>query len=110
MKKRWNNYLQKYFSHTSRLDEKKQRLAVKAIVTLMTNWRTAAKDLLHDGVFPSVSYQGFYGFWSWDSWKQAVGLSYFNTSLAKDNIRSMFDYMDDYGMVADCVYTDKKRE
>ena len=34
-----------------------------------------------------------------------VGLSYFNTSLAKDNIRSMFDYMDDYGMVADCVYT-----
>ena len=75
----------------------------------MTNWRTAAKDLLHDGVFPSVSYQGFYGFWSWDSWKQAVGLSYFNTSLAKDNIRSMFDYMDEYGMVADCVYTNKKR-
>lgn len=37
-----------------------------------------------------------------------MGLSYFNTSLAKDNIRSMFDYMDDYGMVADCVYTDKK--
>lgn len=106
--KRWNHYLQQYFSHTFRLDEKKQKLAVKAIVTLMTNWRTAAKDLLHDGVFPSVSYQGFYGFWSWDSWKQAVGLSYFNTSLAKDNIRSMFDYMDEYGMVADCVYTDKK--
>jgi len=106
--KRWNGYLQQYFSHTSQLDEKKQRLAVKAIVTLMTNWRTAAKDLLHDGVFPSVSYQGFYGFWSWDSWKQAVGLSYFNAPLAKDNIRSMFDYMDEYGMVADCVYTDKK--
>ena len=106
--KRWNGYLQQYFLHTSQLDEKKQRLAVKAIVTLMTNWRTAAKDLLHDGVFPSASYQGFYGFWSWDSWKQAVGLSYFNTSLAKDNIRSMFDYMDEYGMVADCVYTDKK--
>ncbi|KUY30416.1 MGH1-like glycoside hydrolase domain-containing protein [Elizabethkingia ursingii] len=106
--KRWNGYLQQYFSHTSQLDEKKQRLAVKAIVTLTTNWRTAAKDLLHDGVFPSVSYQGFYGFWSWDSWKQAVGLSYFNAPLAKDNIRSMFDYMDEYGMVADCVYTDKK--
>ncbi|MCL1668725.1 glycoside hydrolase [Elizabethkingia ursingii] len=106
--KRWNSYLQQYFLHTSQLDEKKQRLAVKAIVTLMTNWRTAAKDLLHDGVFPSVSYQGFYGFWSWDSWKQAVGLSYFNAPLAKDNIRSMFDYMDEYGMVADCIYTDKK--
>ena len=24
--KRWNNYLQQYFSHTSRLDEKKQNL------------------------------------------------------------------------------------
>lgn len=106
--KRWNNYLQQYFAHTSGLSEQKKRLAVKAIITLMTNWRTAAKDLLHDGIFPSVSYQGFYGFWSWDSWKQAVGLSYFNISLAKDNIRSMFDYMDEYGMVADCIYTDKK--
>lgn len=106
--KRWNGYLQQYFTHTSGLNEQKKRLAVKAIITLMTNWRTAAKDLLHDGIFPSVSYQGFYGFWSWDSWKQAVGLSYFNTSLAKDNIRSMFDYTDEYGMVADCIYTDKK--
>ncbi|MEH7888913.1 MGH1-like glycoside hydrolase domain-containing protein [Elizabethkingia meningoseptica] len=106
--KRWNEYLQQYFIHTSALNEQKKKLAVKAIATLITNWRTAAKDLLHDGVFPSVSYQGFYGFWSWDSWKQAVGLSYFNIPLAKSNIRSMFDYMDEHGMVADCVYTDKK--
>ena len=105
---RWNGYLQKYFLQAASLNNNKKRLAVKSIVTLMTNWRSAAKDILHDGVFPSVSYQGFYGVWSWDSWKQAVGLSYFNTSLAKDNIRCMFDYMDEYGMIADCIYTDKK--
>ena len=104
---RWNGYLQSYFSKTQALDSNKSRLAVKAMVTLITNWRSAAKDILHDGVFPSVNYQGFYGVWSWDSWKQAVGLSQFNTSLAKDNIRCMFDYMDEHGMVVDCIYTDK---
>lgn len=90
------------------LNNWKTRLAAKAIVTLITNWRSAAKDLLHDGVFPSASYQGFYGVWSWDSWKQAVALGYFIPSLAKDNIRCLFDYQDSSGMVPDCVYTDKK--
>ncbi|MFT3676848.1 MAG: trehalase family glycosidase [Chitinophagaceae bacterium] len=104
---RWNQYLSKYFSRTPGLSAAKKRLAVKSIVTLMTNWRSAFKDILHDGVFPSVSYQGFYGVWSWDSWKQAVGLAYFNTTLAQENIRSMFDYQDEHGMVADCIYADK---
>lgn len=105
---RWNGYLKNFFSHTTSLSNQQKRLVVKSIVTLTTNWRSAAKDLLHDGVFPSVNYQGFYGVWSWDSWKQAVGLSYFNVALANDNIRCMFDYMDAYGMVPDCIYTDKK--
>ncbi|MHA4807524.1 MGH1-like glycoside hydrolase domain-containing protein [Flavitalea flava] len=108
--RRWNTYLGNYF-HTinNRLVQKRYRdLAVKSISTLLTNWRSAAKDILHDGVFPSVSYQGFYGIWSWDSWKQAVALSYFHPALAKDNIRSMFDYQEKGGMVVDCIYTDKK--
>ena len=74
----------------------------------MTNWRCKAGDLLHDGVFPSASYQGFYGFWSWDSWKQAFALTYFNPSLAKSNILAMFDYQDESGMVSDCIYLDKR--
>lgn len=106
--KRWNGYIKSYFSNAPNLSEEKKRLAVKAIVTLNTNWRSAAKDLLHDGTFPSSSYQGFYGFWSWDSWKHAVALSYFHPQLAKSNILSMFDYQDEFGMVADCIYTDKK--
>jgi len=104
---RWNNYLNTYFANAGELPAEKRRLAVKAIITLITNWRSAAGDLHHDGLFPSVSYQGFYGFWSWDSWKQAVGLALFNPALAKSNILSMFDYMDDFGMVADCIYLDK---
>jgi putative isomerase len=103
---RWNGYLRAYFTRT-KLNVAKQRIAVKAIVTLMTNWRAAAGDLLHDGVFPSASYQGFYGFWSWDSWKQAVALSYFNIPLAQSNILSMFDYQNKEGMIADCIYYDK---
>ena len=104
---RWDGYLQRYFSKTSPLTQEKKRLAVKGMITLLTNWRSASKDILHDGVFPSVNYQGFYGIWSWDSWKQAVALAYFNPALAKDNMRSMFDYQDEHGMVADCIYTDK---
>lgn len=108
--KRWNSYLNRYFnaSGIQITDPVQQRIAVKSIVTLMTNWRSKAKDLHHDGVFPSLNYQGFYGFWSWDSWKQAVGISYFHPWLAKSNILSMFDYQDQHGMVADCVYTDQK--
>jgi len=107
---RWDNYLNRYFNAAGAVlkDSVQKRIAVKSIVTLITNWRSKAKDLLHDGVFPSLNYQGFYGFWSWDSWKQAVGISYFNPQLAQSNILSMFDYQDEYGMVADCVYADKK--
>lgn len=104
---RWNGYLNNFFSKPANLDTGLKRLAVKSIVTLNTNWRSPFKDILHDGVFPSINYQGFYGVWSWDSWKQAVGLSFFNPWLAQENIRSMFDYQDSHGMIADCIYSDK---
>ncbi len=104
---RWNGYLSKYFSRASHLNTAESRLAVKCMVTLITNWRSASKHILHDGVFPSVNYQGFYGVWSWDSWKQAAGIAMFFPELAKNNIRSMFDYQDEHGMIADCIYADK---
>uniref|UniRef100_UPI0035685AD9 MGH1-like glycoside hydrolase domain-containing protein n=1 Tax=Ancylomarina sp. TaxID=1970196 RepID=UPI0035685AD9 len=109
-KSRWNNYLNKALeSNNSLLDnEDNRKLAVKCVQTLQTNWRSAAGDLQHSGVFPSAAYQGFYGFWSWDSWKQAVALVRFNPELAKSNLHSMFQYQDEMGMVADCVYFDPK--
>lgn len=105
---RWNKYLNNYFSKNPHLGIEEKKLAVKSIMTLMSNWRTAWGDLLHDGVFPSVNYQGFYGVWSWDSWKQAAGLSLFDPSLAEENIRCLFDYQDSIGMIPDCIFADKK--
>ncbi|BAX79308.1 MGH1-like glycoside hydrolase domain-containing protein [Labilibaculum antarcticum] len=107
---RWNGYLTKALTSNNALLNKKENcaLAIKCVETLTTNWRSPAGDLKFDGVFPSAAYQGFYGFWSWDSWKQAVALVRFNPELAKSNIYSMFQYQDDMGMVADCVYFDPK--
>jgi putative isomerase len=101
---RWNGYLRACFT----ADTAQRRLMVKCIMTLITNWRSAAGDLKHDGIFPSASYQGFYGFWAWDSWKQAAAVSAFHPALAKDNIRAMFDYQLADGMVVDCIYTNSK--
>ena len=41
---------------------------MKAIETMMTNYKSAAGDLLHGGVVPSMSYMWFIGLWAWDSW------------------------------------------
>lgn len=107
---RWDRYLQTYFSkaNAGTLSESEKKLAVKSIMTLITNWRSTSRDLLYDGLFPSTSYQGFYGFWSWDSWKHAAALSLIDTSLARKNLLCMFSYQDSVGMIPDCIYADKK--
>ncbi|WP_194904301.1 MGH1-like glycoside hydrolase domain-containing protein [Catenulispora rubra] len=91
----------------------RQRLAVKSVETLITNWRSPAGALRRDGVTPSISNKWFSGFWSWDSWKQAVGTAVFDPALAESQIRSMFDYQvtaasldrpQDAGMIPDCIF------
>ncbi len=91
-------------------EEDFQRIAVKCIQTLTNNWRSSAGALLHDGLFPSYNYRGFNGFWSWDSWKHAVTLAYFDPQLAENQIRAMYDFQDEMGMIADCVYRDTSIE
>jgi putative isomerase len=68
---RWNGYLSKVFENgNAYLDTAGyKQLAVKCVQTLISNWRSPAGALKHNGLFPSAAYQGFYGFWSWDSWK-----------------------------------------
>lgn len=107
---RWNGYLERAFQNGSRLmhQSRYRRVAVKAIETLISNWRSASGDLHHDGLFPSYSNKDFNGFWAWDSWKHAVALARFAPDLARDQIRAMFDYQNAAGMVADVVYRDKK--
>lgn len=83
----------------------KQVLA-KSHLTLQNNWRIAAGELKYEGLFPSYHYKWFNGFWSWDSWKHAVGLSYYDTELAKNQMRVMFDFQNEDGFIVDCVYRD----
>ena len=107
--KRWNGYLEAILTnHQSEWADWEHRevLAVKALETLVNNWRTAAGELRYDGLFPSYAYRGFHGFWSWDSWKHAVALVQFNPELAKNQVRTMFDYQNDQGMIADCIFRD----
>lgn len=87
-----------------------KELAAKCMLTLQNNWRSAAGELKHAGLFPSYHYQWFHGFWAWDSWKHAVALAYFNPELAKDQIRAMYDYMQPKGFVPDCIYRDTSIE
>ncbi|MFR7879782.1 MAG: MGH1-like glycoside hydrolase domain-containing protein, partial [Butyricimonas paravirosa] len=96
--------IEKLFENKSELftDLKYRRVAVKCLMTLMANWRSAAHDLLHDGGYPS--YWGFStGFWSWDSWKIAAAIGHWEPELAKDHVRALFDYQTEEGMIPDFV-------
>ena len=110
---RWTNYLERI----PKISESDFGIiAAKAIQTLITNSRSAAGQMLHQGITPSLSYKWFNGFWPWDSWKQAVATARFDPNLAKDNIRALFDYQItssdpirpyDAGMVPDTVFYNK---
>ena len=100
----WNHYIGQNLRED--MPDKNNRIMVKSIMTLMSNWRSPKGALLHAGIVPSHAMNYFVGFWAWDSWKHAVALSYLDPTLAKDQIRTMFDYQDDAGMIADCIYTD----
>ncbi len=108
--KRWTGYVSSIATRlTHEADSLKLLpLAVKCIQTLTTNWRTQKQGLPHAGLFPSSFYTGFYGFWAWDSWKQAAALAYFSPNLAKDQIKTMFALADSAGMVPDVIYADPK--
>ena len=107
---RWNMYLAKSIVNPN---EKYNKIAVKSIETLTTNWRSSAGAIKHDGITPSVSYKWFNGFWAWDSWKQVVATVHFNEELAKNNVRTLFDYQiqkddkvrpQDNGAIIDAVF------
>lgn len=101
---RWEGYLHKVIRPD--MPAAYNRVAVKAVVTLIANWKSARGDLYHDGVVPSHAADYFMGFWGWDSWKHAVALARFAPELAKDQIRTMFDYQTPEGMIIDCIYSD----
>ncbi|MEU3077010.1 MGH1-like glycoside hydrolase domain-containing protein [Streptomyces laurentii] len=114
---RWRGYVADV---TRGVPAERRRTAVKSLETLVTNWRSAAGRIRHDGITPSISYKWFAGgMWAWDTWKQAVGTARFDPRLAQSQIRSMFDWQirpdsrtrpQDAGMIPDVVfYNDPER-
>lgn len=101
---RWDDYIRNNLR--TDMPEQYNRIMVKSIMTLISNWRSPKGGLLHDGVVPSHAMGYFVGLWAWDSWKHAVALAYIDAELAKNQIRAMFDYQSEEGMIADCIYTD----
>lgn len=83
-----------------------KNLLAKTVLTLQNNWRIPAGEIKYAGVFPSYHYIWFHGMWAWDSWKHAVALAQFNTTLAKDQIRAMYDFQQKNGFIPDCIYRD----
>ena len=72
-KSRWQDYTAKLKDNLT--STKSKKVAIKALETLISNWRSSAGALLFDGVSPSVTARWFNGFWAWDSWKHAYALA-----------------------------------
>lgn len=102
--KRWDGYISKILRND--MGDDYDRIAVKAVTTLISNWRVHKGGLLHDGIVPSHGVNYFVGFWAWDTWRFAAATAKFYPELAKNNIRAMFDYQQEDGMIIDCIYTD----
>ena len=107
--RRWSGYLKPLFARLPSSPEKKMREAVvvKAVETLIGNWRSPAGDLTIDGLFPS--WMKFQGFWAWDSWKHAAALALFAPELAKNQVRAMFTYQTSSGMLPDVIFRKKEQ-
>lgn len=100
---RWEGYLNSILERPTEYlkSDRNRRWAVKALMTLHTNWRSAAGDLKHAGVQPATGH--FNAFWAWDSWEHAAALALFNPQLAKDQMLTMFDHQTPEGMIIDLV-------
>lgn len=91
---------------TPELKELRRILIEKCIRTLYHNYLPVRQDIFHEGVMPAVTQ--FDGLWAWDSWKHAYALAGLDKELAENSIRAMYDYQDSTGMIADCIFPDKK--
>lgn len=88
-------------------------LSVKALETLIGNWRAPRGAIRHDAMVPSTTARWFNGAWTWDTWKQAYALAAIDPSLAANTVRALFDYQiqpndpvrpQDAGMLPDNVF------
>lgn len=113
-RRRWSAYLSEGLGDGPGLSNESgalpRRIAVKAMQTLLSNWRGPAGGLRHHGLFPSYAYRGFHGFWSWDSWKHARALAFFAPELAREQVRAMLDHQGPDGMIPDVIYVESSED
>lgn len=119
-KKRWKHYQEAGLISTDEASSVvPQHIALKAIETLLGNWRAAAGEIKADVVTPSTTARWFNGAWAWDTWKHAAALAWFAPELAKQNVLAMFDYQiqsddslrpQDAGMVTDAIFYNKDQQ
>ncbi|MEX0298870.1 MAG: alpha-glucosidase [Kordiimonas sp.] len=111
---RWKTYLDR--AKLTDTTDARTQVAVKAMETLIGNWRSAAGAIKYGGVTPSSTFKYFSGLWPWDSWKHAFAMADFAPEIAKDNIRAMFAYQiqaddpirpQDAGMIPDTIFYNK---
>jgi len=73
--------------NTPELLNNRQIIIEKSIKTLYHNHLAPIARIRYEGVMPSPT--TFNGLWSWDSWKHAVALAYFDKALAENSIRGL---------------------
>lgn len=88
-------------------------VSVKAMETMINNWRAPRGAILHDTIVSSTTHKWFNGAWAWDSWKHAYAMAPIDGKLSQNIVRSMFDYQiksddrlhpHDQGMIIDTVF------
>lgn len=108
---RWNKYIENILHNNK--NKKYEKLLIKSLQTLISNWRSPAGVLKKNFIIPSITYQDFIGAWSWDTWKIVVGVAEFDTNLAQECLESLFDFQinsndflrpQDEGMIPDCIF------
>ena len=105
---RWNGYLDKLLTRKTPYmqEDRNRKWAIKALMTMNTNWRSSAGDLKHGGLVPGTGH--FDAFWAWDSWEHAAAAALYEPDLAKDQMRAMFDYQTPEGMIPDVISVNKQ--
>jgi len=114
--KRWQRYLANI---RREIAPRERPLAVKAMETLIGNWRAPAGALHHDAIVPSTTARWFNGAWAWDSWKHAAGVALLDPALARNSVLALFDHQiadtdavrpQDSGMIVDAVFFNRSAE
>ncbi|WP_157596039.1 MGH1-like glycoside hydrolase domain-containing protein [Plesiocystis pacifica] len=103
-RQRWDTYLRGAWLGRADTPKSERDLAARAVMTLIANWRAPSERVAGSGLFPSWAYDGFHGYWAWDSWKHAVALARFAPELARAQIRVLLDRQREDGMIPDVIY------